>query len=185
MTFRLAAPKRTGSDRRRAQRRIGSQAESLIESHHALAEHLRLAYVRKRPTPVRVTSVTGGRVSGFFERSPGVDYCGVLAGGRAIYAEGKACHAGTFALREIEPEQWDEMARVQALGALALLLVAWTPSTARSRALLGRTSALCAIPWQVVANARARGDASLPDTVLAEHATGRCYLLGFTTEVRR
>ena len=161
-----------GGRSRVTQRRVGSEAEALVERHHREAADLGLAWITKRPTPVRVTSVRGGRVEGFFERSPGVDYAGVLRGGRAVFAEAKSCRAGSFALREIEPEQWDEMARASALGALCVLLVAWTPGTRKGEALLGgRASALCAVPWSVVVSARERGDSSLSARTLAEYST--------------
>jgi hypothetical protein len=159
------------SPARRRQRATGNAAEALLEAQHAIARARGLAYVTKRPTPVRVTRVDRGRVSGFFERSPGVDYCGLLAGGRAIYAEAKACHSGSFALREIEPEQVAELDLVASLGALAYLLVVWTPTTVTARSILGGQPVVCAIPWQVVREHITAGHPSLPGALLTRYAT--------------
>ena len=137
--------------------RLGDSARSQADRRHdrgrgaARAHRSRapgVAHITKRPTPVRVVSVTKGRVSGFFERSPGVDYCGTLRGGRAVFVEVKSCHEGTFPLREIEPEQWAEMARALDLGAVCALVVRWQPPTDKGRALLeGRSFAWCIVPW--------------------------------------
>ena len=156
---------------RRRQRATGSAAEAILETQHAIARASGLAYVTKRPTPVRVTRVDRGRVSGFFERSPGVDYCGILAGGRAIYAEAKACHAGSFALRELESEQVIELDLVASLGALAYLLVVWTPTTVAARSVLGGQPVVCAIPWRVVREHLTAGQPSLPGALLIRYAT--------------
>ena len=163
--------RRSTDPARKRQRATGSAAEALLEAQHALAHARGIAYVTKRPTPVRVTRVDRGRVTGFFERSPGVDYCGVLANGRAIYAEAKACHAGSFALREIESEQILELDLVLSLGALAYLLVVWTPSTQTARSVLGGQPVVCAIPWQVVREHITAGQPSLPGTLLTRYAT--------------
>lgn len=165
------AHRRSTSPARRRQRATGSAAEALLEAQHAIARARGTAYVTKRPTPVRVVSVDRGRVSGFFERSPGVDYCGVMRGGRAIYAEAKACHAGTFALREIEPEQVAELDLALSFGALAYLLVVWTPSTVTARSILGAQPVVCAIPWRVVREHITAGQPSLPGSLLTSYAT--------------
>jgi hypothetical protein len=159
------------SPARRRQRATGSAAEALLEAQHQLARARGLAYVTKRPTPVRITRVDRGRVSGFFERSPGVDYCGVMRGGRAIYAEAKACHAGSFALRELESEQVLELDLVASLGALAYLIVVWTPTTQTARSILGGQPVVCAIPWQLVREYITAGQPSLPGSLLTCYAT--------------
>jgi len=167
----MLAHRRSTDPARKRQRATGSAAEALLEAQHAIARARGLAYITKRPTPVRVTRVDRGRVSGFFERSPGVDYCGVLRDGRAIYAEAKACHAGSFALRELEPEQILELDLVASLGALAYLLVVWSPSTSTARSILGGQTVVCAIPWQLVRQHIDAQVASIPGAVLLQHAT--------------
>lgn len=172
------------SPARRRQRATGSAAEALLEAQHAIARARGLAYITKRPTPVRVTRVDRGRVTGFFERSPGVDYCGVLADGRALYAEAKACHAGSFALRELEPEQIAELDLVASLGASAWLLVVWTPSTLIAQSILGRQPVVCAIPWRVVREHLTALTPSLPGATLTRYAVrgARIWLDTITEE---
>ena len=177
--------RRSTDPARKRQRATGSAAEALLEAQHAIARARGLAYVTKRPTPVRVTRVDRGRVSGFFERSPGVDYCGVLANGRAVYAEAKACHAGSFALRELEPEQILELDLVSSLGASAWLLVVWTPSTVTARSVLGGQPVVCALPWRVVRQHIDAMVSSIPGEVLTRYATrGARTWLEATTEER-
>ncbi len=165
------AHRRSTSPARRRQRATGSAAEALLEAHHAIAKRQRIAYVTKRPTPVRIVSVDQGRVSGFFEKSPGVDYCGLLVSGRAVYAEAKSCRSGSFPLRELQSEQVAELDLVTSMGASAWLLVVWTPSTVTARSVLGGQPVVCAIPWLIVRQALDEGETSLPGATLTRYAT--------------
>lgn len=153
----------TGVVAARRRQRTGAAVEDLVQHSLNAASVRGRAHITKRATPVRVQHVgKNGRVTGHFERSPGVDYHGVLRGGRAVYLEVKSCHKGTFPLSSIEPEQWEEMARARRLGAACVLLVFWWPNTARGRALIGgRTHAWCVVWWSTVARLRAAGVVSI------------------------
>lgn len=148
--------------------RTGAAVENLVQHALNAASARGRAHINKRATPVRVQHVgKNGRVTGHFERSPGVDYHGVLRGGRAVYLEVKSCHKGTFPLSSIEPEQWDEMDRARRLGAACALVVFWWPITAKGRAAIGgRTHAWCVVPWATVARLRAEGIVSIDSECL-------------------
>ncbi len=156
-----------------SQRRVraGDDFERTIESALELAAIRGLAWITKRPTPVKIESVTkGGKVTGRLEGSAGVDYVGVLAGGRAIYMEAKSCHEGTFNLRSIRDAQWSEMERIRASGAARVLVVGWVPDTDKARCALGRSAAVCVIPWGLLEGLRLVGDPSVGSQTLAAFA---------------
>ena len=169
----------TGSATAARRKRVGDSAEAEVQRALDSAARAGLAWITKRPTPVRVTSVRGGRVTGFFERSPGVDYCGTLRGGRAVYLEVKSCARGTLSLDVLEREQREELARVAALGAVAAVVVRWRPPTARGRAAIGgREVAWCVVPWSVVAAALGNKARSLDAATLARFScdAGRLWV---------
>lgn len=165
----MTRPKNAARSR---QARTGTATEELLQYAINAAQAAGVAYVTKRATPVRITSVDAeGRVVGYLDRSPGVDYHGVLKGGRAVFFEVKRCSSGAFPLRAIEPEQWDEMARARELGACTALVVLWKPNTAKGRALIGgRSHAWCVVPWGALRLASAEGRSRLPAKALAEFA---------------
>lgn len=161
-----------GSLASRLRARAGNAFEDRIADALALAARNGEAWITKRPTPVKILRVApGGVVTGRLEGSPGVDYVGVLRGGRAVYLEAKSCAEGAFFLRAIRPGQWDEMRRVAAFGAARALVVGWTPDTAKGRALIvPRTTVVCVVPWQECEAARKADESSLSAETLAKYA---------------
>lgn len=182
-TFKLSTT-RSGSAQRSAQTLAGEAFERELASAFALASMRGLAWIKKRDTPVKITRVSArGAVSGRLLGSPGVDYVGVLAGGRSIFLEAKRCSENALSLDRIEPVQWAEMARVGPLGAARVLVVRWAPSV-KGRALLGgRPVAICVVPWSECERAKEEGEASLSAETLARYAdtTGLHWVEGLTS----
>jgi hypothetical protein len=168
----LALTSPGGRARRSLQRRAGEAFEQELSAAFALASARGLAWITKRPVPVAIVRVgAGGAMRGRILGSPGVDYVGVLKGGRSIFLEAKRCSSGTFALDAIEQPQWSEMSRVGPLGAARVLVVRWQPDTAKGRALLGgRAVAICVVPWSECERARDAREASLSAETLARYA---------------
>ncbi len=164
--------KRSGAEMSRTRSLAGEAFERELSSAFAYAAQSGAAWITKRPTPVRITSKrAGGIVTGKLTGSPGVDYVGVLRGGRAIYLEAKRCSDGVFRLAAILPEQWSEMARVAPLGAARVLVVRWQPDTDKGRALLGgRLVAICVVPWSECERARDAEESTLSAKTLAKYA---------------
>ncbi|AHM65122.1 prfA [Paenibacillus polymyxa SQR-21] len=68
----------------------GMGFEGLIDFSNERYEHLNLAVINKRPTPVKVTKSKGSKVlAGYFEKASTVDYDGAYRG-RAIAFEAKS-----------------------------------------------------------------------------------------------
>lgn len=102
----------------------GLSFENLIEYTNTQYEHMGLAVVNKRPTPIRVTSNKHGRVSGFFEKPSTVDFDGTLLGGRSIVFEAKQVKGETrFDLKNIEKHQVEYLEKCHRLGAVSFLLI--------------------------------------------------------------
>lgn len=113
-----------------ASRRAGESAEAQFSAACAAYASRGVAWVNKRPTPVRVISKSkaGGKFLAVWADSAGVDYTGCVYGGRAVFAELKSSSEPRLPLvahgkPRIKPAQINELACVNALGGLALLVV--------------------------------------------------------------
>lgn len=111
-------------------RRAGESAEAQFSAACAAYASRGTAWVVKRPTPVRPIgqSKAGGAFRAVWADKAGVDYTGCLAGGRAVFAELKSSSQPRLPLEahgkpRIKADQIEELARVDRLGGLALLVV--------------------------------------------------------------
>lgn len=161
-----------------ARNKRGAATESLLEAHHRVAAMLRTAYLVKRPTPWKPLRPVSGGMLCVPERVSGVDYAGVLAGGRAVFVEAKRHTGGPFPLARIEPQQLEEMRQIQAVSprAARILAIEWFPTAQRDLVALGLLdglSVLVAMSWAVVDEAIASGSKSIPPAKLLEHRVAR------------
>lgn len=106
----------------------GAAFEFAIEHSNNVYEHLGLALVKKRPTPVKILGTTaGGKVHGHLEKRSTVDYDGTLPGGKAIFFEAKECALPErFPLDSLAEHQYEHLAAAHRLGAVSFLLIEFT-----------------------------------------------------------
>ena len=111
-------------------RRHGDDAEAAFSAACASYASREMAWVVKRPTPVRPIgqSKAGAVFRAVWADKAGVDYTGCLRGGRAVFVELKSSSQPRLPLEahgkpRIKPDQIEELARVDRLGGLALLVV--------------------------------------------------------------
>ena len=151
----------------------GALAEREVASALESARLQRIAYLWRSPTPVRILSLAEGRVSGVLSAPQGVDFVGVLAGGRAVFLEVKACSAASLSLDCLSRAQVEQLEAALSFGAAAALLVRWEPPSERWRAQLPRLPAWSLISWREAREllpARA-----LPPDLLLARASDRWY----------
>ena len=120
----------------RLAREHGEQWEQEVARHHRAALAAGIGYVRKVGAPVKVSA--DGLPCGW-SGVGGADYVGALCDGRALAVEAKSC-VGRLQRDDLAPHQRNDLARVEAMGGLALVLV---ELRAEGGALLGRWCA----PW--------------------------------------
>lgn len=120
----------------RLAREHGDEWEQEVARHHRAALAAGLAFVRKVGAPVKVD---GDGLPCRWAGVGGADYVGVMAGGRALAAEAKSC-VGRLQRDDLAPHQRNDLARVEEMGGLAVVLV---ELRAEGGALLGRWCA----PW--------------------------------------
>ena len=106
----------------------GMGFEIAIEHSNRVYEHLGLALVNKRPTPMKIQSKTaGGRITGDLEKPSTVDFDGTLPGGRSIYFEAKQCKLpDRFPLDKLEQHQYDYLEKAHRFGSIGFLLIEFT-----------------------------------------------------------
>lgn len=169
-------PSASSSSRGKARRSIGASSEGLIEMVHAmganrgllLSEKIQNAWrVMRRISDKEVVCVPGVKT--------GVDYRGVLKGGRALYAECKHCSSPSFGLSNVQENQWNQLSAAEDLGAACFLLIVWEPDGETARKMLhdrrfpgGPT--LVAFPWSKVRAIKDGGSSSIPTEDMLEHA---------------
>lgn len=103
----------------------GKKLEKLIDDTNELYKELHLASVEKIPTPVKIMSVNGGRVSGVKQRGYIVDYVGVLDG-HAIAFDAKETSAKSFPLSNLHQHQFEMLQSWHDKGASVFLVVHFT-----------------------------------------------------------
>lgn len=135
----------------------GQKSEALVESLHDLCASMHIAYVHKVPTPyVIVGHGKGGTFHARHSKKTGADYRGVMLDGsqRSIRAECKsdADPAGRVYLRELRPNQREDLDAAHARGDVAVLLV-----------VLGRglQATAFAVPWSEARECVGLGPAEL------------------------
>lgn len=148
-------------------RDAGAAFEAWLAAQHQAASVAGLAYVRHVGPPVAHTGA-GGRELKIVGTGP-ADFQGVMCGGRALAIEAKS-REGRLARAEIPEHQQRDLARVAALGGVALLVV-----ELREHQLVAAVP-WRDVPWKVARTAEAVGAAELgPWRVDAS----RCYLERF------
>lgn len=105
----------------------GRAFETLIDHCNMLYERKEIAIINKRPTPVKITSNVGGRITGIIERPSTVDYDGHTKQ-RGIAFEAKSVWEGDrFALSNLQKHQFDYLAKAHYIGgAISFLIVEYT-----------------------------------------------------------
>lgn len=102
----------------------GQGFELLIEHSNRIYAAQGICLVHKRPTPVRILSTKGGRVTGFLESPSTVDFNGILQGGRAISFEAKEVRNNDrFPLSNIHEHQVEHLRKCHELGGVAFVLI--------------------------------------------------------------
>jgi hypothetical protein len=145
-----------GSATQRRRARNGSAGEDLLELHHVVCRHQRVADVVKIGTEMRIVGSVGpGVFRAVFARPSGCDYRGHLldGSGRGAYIEAKHVEDPTrrFALRDVREVQRAQLEGALAAGCVAVLAI-----------VLGPRRDLYAVPWS-----EARTHASLGPDELA------------------
>lgn len=113
----------------RVARAGGERAEDQVRAANRRYAAEAAAWVKKRPTPVKVLGpVQGGRFRACWEAKAGCDFAGVLAGGRGLVMELKTSSGPSLPLAQrgkltLKPSQAAELEQVHQLGGLALVLV--------------------------------------------------------------
>ena len=162
----------TAATRGRSSQRRGSQWEDALSDYHDLLSRANKAHIQQVPTPVTVLGAVKPDARGrrsfpaCFAARSGVDFVGVLAGGRSVYLEAKTCSTERweFAAALVAPTasrvpgpEWESLTRCRALGGLALVLLDWSSAGA----------GFWAVDFAALEILRDRGAASVGQTTLA------------------
>ena len=150
-----------------AARDAGAAFEAWLSAQHRAAELAGLAHVRHVGPPVAHTGI-GGRDLRVIGHGP-ADYQGVIRGGRAVAVEAKS-RTGRLARAEIPQHQQDDLARVAALGGVALLVVELRDHQLVAAVPWGQ------VPWMKARTAEAVGAEQLRAWVVS---SGSVYLARF------
>lgn len=150
----------------------GDQWERELSLYHERLATAGKAHIQRVPTPVTVLGAVSSDARGrrafpaVFAARAGVDFCGVLAGGRAVYLEAKTCSTerwpfaaalGAPTQSRVEGPEWESLARCQRLGGLALVVLDWSSAGA----------GFWAIDFSALETLRAHDAASVGQTTLA------------------
>ncbi len=154
---------------------VGASAESIVEWSHALGRGNKEVCTWKAPTPLQIIKELGkGEVLCRKERKSGVDYYGVLKGGRAFMAECKSCNKANFPLSNIESHQVEFLDECEKMGASCWLVVVWTPDSIQAKEALRKITAmptvLVPLPWSKVSELITGRRPSVPWETMIEHA---------------
>lgn len=112
----------------------GAAAEATVEAINAYYHRCGSAWVVKRPTPVRVIGGgRGGHFKGVWSSPAGVDFTGIMRGGRGVAFDCKASGSASIPLEPragvpcLRPSQVAELTAVANLGGLAGVLALVRP----------------------------------------------------------
>lgn len=104
----------------------GMGFENVLEHTNEIYKRKGIAIINKRPTPVKVMSKRGNRVTGFFESPSTVDYDGIYKG-KPIVFEAKSIKSLTrFDMKNLHEHQYNYLEKCHQAGAIAFLLVEFT-----------------------------------------------------------
>lgn len=101
----------------------GMQLEKLIDRTNKLYIKNGFADVKKVPTPVRITSNNGGRISGMVVKGDLVDYVGVCRGRAIVFDAKQTSNRTSFALSNIKDHQYETLMSWWKQGAHAFILL--------------------------------------------------------------
>jgi hypothetical protein len=155
---------------------IGEVSEDLVDIVHRTAMQRGDALIEKIPNSWDVQRRLNERevvcVPGV---KTGVDYRGVLKGGRALYVECKHCSKPSFPLANIRDNQVDQLNQADDYGAACYLLVVWEPDGVSARKQLAERRfpggpVLVALPWSVVRELKRQDASSIPTEIMINHA---------------
>jgi len=155
---------------------VGAASEDVLSLIHQVARNRKIALVDKVPSGWKIIRrVSDVEFVCVPSEKTGVDYRGVLKGGRALFVECKSCSSGTFDLKGIQANQLSELDAADDLGAACVLAIVWDPPTTKAREALSAKGipagvVLVAVPWPVVRELRKNDAKSIPSDVLVEHA---------------
>jgi len=162
----------TAASRGAASKTRGDQWEEALSDYHDLLARAGKAHIQRVPTPVTVLGPVKPDARGrrsfpaCFAARAGVDFVGVLAGGRAVYLEAKTCSTerwsfaaalGAPTQSRVEGPEWESLARCQRLGGLALVVLDWSSAGA----------GYWAVDFSALETLRAHDAASVGQTTLA------------------
>lgn len=102
----------------------GKKLEILIDMTNTLLRNKKVADVRKIPTPIKISKVTGNRVIGHLDTTKWVDYSGVYRG-KALIFDAKETTTKNFPLSNLKEHQYELLKSWNMCGAYAFLIVAF------------------------------------------------------------
>ncbi len=162
----------TSTSRGATSKARGDQWERELCVYHQRLAIQGKAHIQRVPTPVTVLGAVSSDARGrrafpaVFAAKAGVDFCGVLAGGRAVYLEAKTCSTerwpfaaalGAPTSSRVSGPEWESLSRCQALGGLALVVLDWSSAGA----------GYWAVDFSALETLRAHDAASIGQTTLA------------------
>lgn len=106
----------------RSKANLGRGFERLIDLSNNLYRNKGVADIRKVPTPVQITSNTGGKITGYTKKGEWVDYVGIH-NGHTIVFDAKEVSVDRFDLKNLEQHQFDLLKSWHEKGAKSFLLV--------------------------------------------------------------
>lgn len=104
----------------------GMGFEMILDRTNEMYDQKGIAIINKRPTPVKVISKRGNRVSGFFQSPSTVDYDGVYNGRPVVFEAKSVKHLTRFDFKNLHQHQYDYLEKCHQAGAIAFLLVEFT-----------------------------------------------------------
>jgi hypothetical protein len=174
--WRKAKAATCGKTSGRRAHRAGERTEGLVAAACRRYAAEGRALITKRPTPYRQLGATqsGGTFRAVRMASAGVDYSGVVSGGRHIAFDVKSSSTSRLPLEQrgrptVKRAQADELDAVHRMGGIAGLLVATTEADGRAWRWL---------PWSSYREALADAGASLTRPILNTHAVRLPCALG-------
>lgn len=102
----------------------GVKLEMLVDMTNNQYRNRFAADIRKVPTPVKITNVSGAHVTGRLDTAEWVDYSGVYKG-KSIIFDAKETKQKSFPLSNIRVSQYELLKSWNYHGALSFLLVAF------------------------------------------------------------
>ncbi|OAB26238.1 recombinase RecU [Paenibacillus macquariensis subsp. defensor] len=104
----------------------GMGFEAILDRTNEMYGRKGIAIINKRPTPIKVLSTKGNRVSGVYAAPSTVDYDGVYRG-RPVMFEAKSVQKLTrFDLKNLHDHQYEYLKKCHHAGAISFLLIEFT-----------------------------------------------------------